>query len=73
MLTPILLIVLGLFFMAGGSFVVIQGRRAQRAQAQSGGPPLPGFFLFAYYVHVAITLVGAALVARGIYEILPRV
>ena len=69
-MTPILLIVLGFFFMAGGCFVVVQGRRARRSQTESGGPPLPTFFTVAYYIHIAITLVGAALVARGIYALL---
>lgn len=69
-MSPILLIVIGLCFMAGGSFVVIQGRRARRAQAEAGGPPLPTFFLVAYYIHFAIALVGVAMVARGGYAII---
>ena len=72
MMPPILLIVLGVCFMAGGSFVVIQGRRARRAQAESGGPPLPLFFLVAYYIHVAIALLGVALVARWVYALINR-
>lgn len=69
-MSPIFLIVIGVCFMAGGSFVVIQGRRARRAQAASGGPPLPAFFLVAYYIHVAIALVGVAMVARGVHALM---
>ena len=68
-MTPLLQIILGVFFMAGGGFVVIQGRRARKAQAEAGGPALPTFFLVAYYIHMAITLVGAALVARGVHAL----
>lgn len=68
-MTPLLLIILGIFLMAGGIFVVVQGRRARKTQADAGGPPLPTFFLVAYYIHMAITLVGAALIARGVHAL----
>jgi hypothetical protein len=61
-MSPLLQIVLGLFFMASGGFVVVQGLRARKAQ--SG--PWPTFFRIAFMIHIGIALIGLALAARGI-------
>jgi hypothetical protein len=62
---PALDIVLGLLFLAGGGFVVVQGRRA-RAQAAAIQKPLPAFFKVAVIIHLGIALVGLILIARGV-------
>jgi hypothetical protein len=67
MMNPAFQIVLGLCFMAGGSFVVVQGLRARKARAEAGASPLPTFFMVAFYIHAAIVAVGLALVVRGLY------
>ncbi|MGE4061902.1 MAG: hypothetical protein AB7E79_00905 [Rhodospirillaceae bacterium] len=61
-MTPALNITLGLFFIAGGGFVVLQGLRARKASAA----PLPRFFKIAFAIHAAIALIGLFLVARGL-------
>jgi hypothetical protein len=62
-MTPALEIVLGLFFMAGGGFVVVQGLRARKINPA----PWPKFFLVAFVIHAAILVLGVGLIAKGLY------
>lgn len=62
-MTPALNIALGLLFLAGGGFVVVQGLRARKARTG----PWPKFFLFAFVIHFAIALLGAFLVTKGVF------
>jgi hypothetical protein len=61
-MAPALEIILGLFFVAGGGFVVLQGLRMRRMSS-----PWPKFFLVAFAIHIAILALGLGLVAKGLY------
>jgi hypothetical protein len=61
-MTPALEIILGLFFIAGGGFVVLQGLRMRNVSA-----PWPKFFRVAFVIHIAILALGLGLVAKGLY------
>lgn len=61
-MTPAFEIVLGLFFVAGGGFVVAQGLRMRKTAA-----PWPKFFMVAFAIHIAILALGLGLVAKGLH------
>ncbi len=65
MMTPAFQIVLGLLFIAGGGFVVLQGLRA-KAKFEAAQKPLPGFFKVAFIVHAAIALIGVFLIIKSL-------
>ncbi len=60
-MSPAFHIILGVFFLAGGGFVVAQGLRARKASIG----PFPKFFVFAFAVHAVIALLGVFLIAKG--------
>jgi hypothetical protein len=64
-MTPAVHIALGLFFLASGGFVVVQGLRARRMNAG----PWPRFFAAAFVIHLGIAVIGLFLVARGLIAI----
>lgn len=64
-MTPALEIVLGVFFAAGGGFVVVQGLRAHKINPA----PWPKFFLAAFVIHAAILALGLGLIAKGLYAV----
>lgn len=64
-MTPALNIALGLFFIAGGGFVVVQGLRARKMNAA----PLPRFFKIAFAIHALIAVIGVFLVVRGLFAL----
>lgn len=66
MASPAFQLLLGLCFMAGGSFVVAQGLRARRLNPV----PWPKFFLAAFLIHICILAVGLALTIRALRALL---
>lgn len=66
-MTPALDIVLGLFFLMGGGFVVFQGIRLRKGADPA--KPLPTFFRVAFVIHAGIALVGIFLIARGLLSL----
>lgn len=64
MMTPAFNIALGMFFIAGGGFVVFQGIKARKASTG----PWPKFFVAAFAIHLAIALIGLFLVGKGLFS-----
>lgn len=69
-MTPAIQIVLGLFFLVGGGFVVLQGVRAHAARPKDNPKPWPKFFLFAFVVHGGIALIGLFLIGRSLLALM---
>lgn len=64
-MTPAFDIIVGLFFVAGGGFVAVQGLRARKITTG----PMPKFFVIAFAIHVGIALIGLFLIARGLLRL----